>query len=58
MKHAEFLSGDILKWSSEDVKQWLLIEGFQDFIDVIKPHEVTGIDFLMLTEQDWRDLIN
>ena len=57
MKHAEFLSGDVLKWSSEDVKQWLLIEGFQDFIDIIKPHEVTGIDFLMLTEQDWRDLI-
>ena len=54
---AELLSGDALKWSSEDVKQWLLIEGFQDFIDIIKPHEVTGIDFLMLTEQDWRDLI-
>ena len=57
MKHAELLSGDVLKWSSEDVKQWLLIEGFQDFIDIIKPHEVTGIDFLMLSEQDWRDLI-
>ena len=28
---ALMMSGDVLKWSSEDVKQWLLIEGFQDF---------------------------
>ena len=54
---ALMMSGDVLKWSSEDVKQWLLIEGFQDFVNIIEPHDVTGIDLLMLSEQDWRDLI-
>ena len=57
-KDCEILSNDVLKWSSDDVKQWLLIEGFQDFINIIEPHDVSGIDLLMLSEQDWRDLMS
>ena len=60
MSHTEpeVLTNNVLKWSFEEVKQWLLAEGFQDFLKVIEPHKVTGIDLVMLSEQDWRELIS
>lgn len=60
MSHIETneMSNCALKWSYEEVKEWLLSSGFEDFTYVIEPHKVTGIDLLMLSEQDWRDLIH
>lgn len=54
----EELSKDVLQWSAEKVKEWLLTEGFHDFISIIEPHNVTGMDLLMLSEPDWRDIIS
>ena len=53
----EELPKEVLNWSLEQVKQWLLLEEFQDFVPLIEPHGVTGVDLLMLSEQDWRELI-
>lgn len=50
------LNGSVTKWTSNEVKEWLIKNGFNNYSHLLcDVHKINGTSLLMLTEEDLKN---